>query len=642
MNSLTAHIDALANQLKAASAAYHAGLPPVMTDAEFDALEQELKRLDPTNPTLATVGAPSVNGWPKVTHPRPMGSLDKAITGLDFDKWFASQNGAFLAETEKLDGGAGLLVYEGGILISGATRGDGVTGNEITRNMRVMQGVPLTIPYGGLALVRGEVIVTKSDFAKYFPGESNTRNTAVGTMMRQSDWRKCRYLTFMAYNLETSTGETHSRSEEFARLKQWGFKCGSINVASSLTFFKREHQEYIDRTRANLDYDIDGLVIEINDTTAFKAAGTTDLNPKGAVAWKFPHENMPTLLEDVIWQVSGTGSVNPVAEFTEVNLLGTRVTRATLHNVAHIIRMAQKNNRTFLSKGDLILVSRRNDVIPAVEGVLIPSAEGQLFQVPTQCPCCANVLVMVGERLMCTSDDCPAQEAGMLRRWVSKIGVLHLGQTHLNAMYEAGLVKTIPDLYTVSPAAVSALVVDGRTLGGSVDRGFVSLHANKTLTLDTIVGSLGIPGIGRKMAKLVYDAGYDTPSKMSKVLLSELAAIEGFGMGRARAFRDGFAEHRNLILGILSVVTLAQPTPKAAPTGNAMTGKSVCFTGVRDAALEAKITAEGGTIASGVSAKLGILVMKDAKSGSSKTQKATALGVELLTLEEMWTAVGGR
>lgn len=528
-----------------------------------------------------------------------------------------------------------LLTYTGGVLVQAATRGDGLTGEDITRNVRLMQGVPLTIPFEGTAYVRGEVIVTKSDFKAHFVGASNTRNTATGTAKRQSDHEKCKHLTVMCYNLTTSPNLTNSRKQEIWQLSDWGFKCTPVMTSNSAAAIKSLRQDLITHFRAKLDYDIDGIVIEVNDSSDFNAMGTSGQNPLAATAFKFPHENVPAMLESITWQVGKSGRVTPVANFETVKLVGAEVNNATLHNIAQIGRMSAKVGVSFLGKGDLILVSRRNDVIPAVEGILIPNEKRHTFAVPTTCPCCSAPLEMDGENLACVSNDCPAQEVGSMRRWVAEIGVLHLGNAALNAMYDAGLALSIPDLYTVDPKDVSNLVVDGRRIGGTVERGFASLYSKKDLTLDTIVGSLGIPGVARSVVKFIFDAGYDTLSKMAKVTVSELVAIPNIGPERAASFRKGFDERRNLIASLLAVgIKVVEPVMQTV-VGNSLAGTSVCMTGFRDTGMEAKIIANGGTIASGVNKKTGILVAKDPSSTSGKAKVARDLGIRVLSIDEM-------
>jgi DNA ligase (NAD+) len=355
-------IDKLAAQIMSASAAYY-NATPVMSDADFDALESELRKLDPNNPVFAKIGAPVASGWPKAQHPHPVGSLEKAQTPAEFRSWAAGKpDSLFLSE--KLDGISILLTYSGGELVSAVTRGDGVEGEDITRNVRIMQGVPATLSNKHNVFVRGEIVCLREDFQKFFQGESNPRNTASGTSKRQSGWQKCRHLTVVAYNLSFGaySGPNYAtRDSEFAVLQSWGFKTPFGKSVTSREAVQ-VYGDYIKELRDKAPYDIDGLVIEVNSTEERIELGTTPngLNPKGAVALKFPHDQKKTILRDVVWQVGNSGRVTPVAIFDEVDLAGARVKQASLHNVARL-------NKLQLFKGCEILVSRRNDVIPFVE-----------------------------------------------------------------------------------------------------------------------------------------------------------------------------------------------------------------------------------------------------------------------------------
>jgi DNA ligase (NAD+) len=355
-------IQNLSQRLRAASAAYYNGTP-LMSDAEFDALEAELRKLDPHNPVFAEIGAPPDSGWPKVAHAYPMGSLDKVQTSQEFLGWASAKGDQFFL-SEKLDGISIMLTYNQGQLVQAATRGDGTTGEDITRNVRVMQGVPQTISYQGPVDIRGEIVCTKEDFKKFFPGESNPRNTASGTAKRQSGWQKCRHLTVLAYNLNLPKRKYATREEEFLVLQAWGFKT-PFGMVCSAAQAATEYGEYIRDLREKAPYDIDGLVIEVNSTSARTALGTSPngLNPKGSVALKFPHDQKKTVLRDVVWQVGNSGRVTPVAIFDTVTLAGAQVSQASLHNVSRL-------NLLKLFRGCEILVSRRNDVIPAVEANL--------------------------------------------------------------------------------------------------------------------------------------------------------------------------------------------------------------------------------------------------------------------------------
>jgi DNA ligase (NAD+) len=641
-------IDSLAARLRKASSDYYGGTPS-MSDAAFDALEARLRAEDPTNAVFAEVGAPLDSGWPKVDHPIVMGSLNKAQTLESYHDWAgpvdASCSGdAEKVYSEKLDGISILLTYKGGVLFRAETRGDGHVGEDITRNVRVMEGVPPQIPQKGTAWVRGEVVCRRSQFKEHFQGESNPRNTASGTAKRQSGWQKCQYLTVMAYNLTVEGAPSTRRSAELARLEFMGFKTPNWGILTGQSPMGALYGEYILSRRAGLDYDIDGLVIEINSTTHREEFGARDGRPKAAIALKFPHESSKTVLNNIVWQVGNTGRVTPVAEFEEVSLAGANVSRASLHNVGNIERLVGAAGQQFAHSGDEILVSRRNDVIPYVESFLGTSQNPSAgpFTTPTECPKCAHPLETEGAYLVCNGLNCSSQVLGSILRWIGKLNILNFGGAQVRALIEAGLVNTIPDLYRLTEQQIRDCEMDGRKIGGNAKRILASLEKSKELTLAQMVGSLGIPLCGRKMVSLLVDAGIDSLSKMASSSISDLEAVPGFGSGRAEAFRKGFDERRELIVHIIAVGVQIKQPELVEVTGSALAGDRVCFTGVRDKDAEAAIVAQGGEIASGVSKTTTILVCKDPSSNTGKAKKARTLGLDIITLDELWVRLGGR
>jgi len=371
----------LAKRLTEARDAYYNGTP-IMSDAAFDALEDQLRALDPTHPAILKVGAaaPSGGAWPKVKHDIPMSSLNKAQTPSEFEDWVQTCKSLPMVGTLKKDGLSVSLLYKHRKYTQALTRGDGSIGEDITRNVALMSGVvkmlPPTLPDGtvtpDVVYVRGEIICKKSDHKTYFPGESNPRNTASGTAKRQSaGWEKCAHLTVMTYQLFPNGVVPASKDTELRWLTQMGF-----NVAPwvSIASFKEAHtwyETYVSGARATLDFDIDGLVFDINDRSVREALGELNNRPKGSVAWKFPHESKATKLLDIEWQVGNSGRITPVAIFEPVTLAGASISRASLAGIRQVEHLK-------LYKGCNILVARRNDCIPRVESNLDLAIENDL------------------------------------------------------------------------------------------------------------------------------------------------------------------------------------------------------------------------------------------------------------------------
>jgi len=645
---MTTQTQDLAKRIEDARTAYYHGTP-VMTDASYDALEDELRKLDPNHPLLSKTGAPvpASSGWQKVKHGIPMRSLNKAQTQGEMDAWTRNlpANAALLV-TEKMDGISIALRYRSGKLTQALTRGDGKVGEDITRNVRIMQGVPGAAPSqkagSFTGWVRGEIVVRKSDFAKHFPGDSNPRNTASGTAKRQSDFGPCRHLTVFAYQILPDNLVIASKLQELQVLRDHGFTVPNFEAVTHVRAgsVAALYQKYIDSTRAGLDYDIDGLVVEVDDAALREQMGERNHRPAGAIAFKFPHESKETCLRDIVWQVGNSGRVTPVAVFDEVELAGAKVKRASLHNTTYYYEIAGQIGQQVLTAGDTILVSRRNDVIPYVEAGIVSydkdDTDDNILEIPTECPECGSRLRYEGEYLVCRNLDCPAQVSGAVKRWVKKLGVLDWGDAVIDALCESGRVKDPADLYTLEDDELSDLELSGRRVGSSAKRMLDNLHDKTELDLHVLVGSLGIPLISRSMAKTIVDGGYDTLDAMYKANAAELATIPGMGETKAEAFVGGLEERIGLACKLLTNGVKIKP-----PSTGAFKGWNVCMTGFRDPEMQDAIEAQGGTVKSGVSKKLDILVAKDPSSTSGKAKKARSYGVQIIGIEDMWTMLEG-
>ena len=650
-------IQELVEQLEQANDAYYNG-DPLMADAEFDALEDELRQLDPKNAFFKRVGAKAgTTKFKKVKHGAPMGSLNKVQTPDEFDKWADDMDAKLdkaeragdlddasrtLLVSEKLDGISISLKYEGGKLVQAVTRNDGVTGDDITRNVLLMEGA-VEKARDLTGYVRGEIIVRKSVLAKHFPGYKNPRNTAAGTAKRESDPAPCKHLEILCYQVISTKHDIPTKTVEFKLLENLGFltpyweTCDGEQPEQEV---QKVYDRYVAKDRAALDYDIDGLVIEYDSLAIMEHLGEHDMRPKGARAFKFPHEEQPTRLREIVWQVGNSGRVTPVAYFDSVTLAGASVSQASLHNVDNIGRLAEKCPQGLLGLGDKILVSRRNDVIPCVEKV-IKASQNARYLAPKECPSCGTKLRKSSGRKTAKDDDgayllcpnekgCGAQQSGAIKRWVKKLDIKDWGETLIEAICANGMVKTISDLYGLTPDELEGVTLSGKRVGTSTAKKVVkNLHAKKELRIADFVGSLGIDLWGRSMTQFLVDADYDTLEKMEDLTVAQIAAVPGVGQTKAEAFVDGFGRRKKLIDDLLAAgVTVKKPV-----VGGKMSGMVFCFTGVRDPEFEGEIQEAGGQIKGSVGKGVTHLVAKDPKSTSGKAKKARAQGTQVLSLE---------
>lgn len=660
MNTNQANIDRLVDRIEQARAAYY-NATPVMTDAAYDLLEDELRRLDSNHPALKTIGAPvpsvptgplAGGGWPKVKHTIPMASLNKAQVEADMVGWYTGCNTtAQLVVMDKLDGLSVGLEYDNRQLVRALTRGDGTTGEDITRNVLLMKGavkmLPPTMPNGlggsmptpAKVFVRGEMVVTHADFKQHFPGESNPRNTASGTAKRQTDPAKCAYVTVIAYNLMPNGSSMASKSEELWALTTIGFIPPAWSVAGRLADVYAVYADYVAHARKSIGYDIDGLVIEVDNAATREGLGDLNGRPRGACAYKFPHESKPTILRDIRWQVGSSGRITPVVEFDAVQLAGAMVKQASLHNISYMKALVTDAQGVgeFPCVGDQVLVSRRNDVIPYVESLLTQATKPSVeFRPPTECPSCKATLVRDGEYLVCRNEDCEAQASGSVKRWIKKVGVLHVGDSLVESMIEAGLVADAADLYILDANEVANLEIGGRRVGATGDKAVGNLNAKKTMSVATFVGSVGIPLIGRSMAQTIADGGFDTLSKMLKAKIVEIAAVPGVGQVKAEAFVVGFQAKAGLMAKLLANgITISQASGD-------LLGQVIAFTGFRDAALKDALEAQGATVKDSASKSTTYLVALDKNGNSGKLQLARKNGTKVIDADDAWALVGGK
>jgi DNA ligase (NAD+) len=628
-------VEELVSRLSEYRAKYYQG-EPLVSDAAYDALEDELRELDPAHPLLAKVGSGAVSeAWEKARHEIPMGSLNKVTSEDELGEWLArcdqllAKEGAAsmageLHVAEKLDGISVELVYREGRFVDGITRGDGEVGERITTNVARMRGVPPRIRETGHLSLRGEIILRLSDMKRHFPEYTSPRNAAAGTA-RRLDGTGNEHLTVLCYDVAEELALA-TEVDKFALLRKLGFATpntyhGDVAAVRSL------YRAYSEGRRLELDYEIDGLVVRANRLEIQGLLGDVNRRPRGAVAFKFASPSKVSRVVDIRWDTGPSGRVTPVAIVEPVSLAGAMVQRASLHNVANVERLA-------IGIGDEVLVSRRNDVIPYIEEVV--TKVGEATRRPESCTRCASELVLEGEYLLCRNTLCPALVEGRIHNWINAVGALEWGDKLIATLVERGMVREPRDLYRLTVDDIASLERHGRK---SAENALRQLTSKLPLRLDTFLAALGIEGFSIQTARLLLGAGYDDLDKLLGAGEAELAAIKGLGEIKARNIVRGLAA-RSEEIGRLRAHGIE---PVAGAAAGALSGKTFCITGSHSRPrkeLEELIEGAGGRVLSGVSKELDYLVIADPASTSSKAVKARRYGTALIDEAGLMALIG--
>jgi DNA ligase (NAD+) len=649
-------IDELAARIVDLRDAYYRG-EPVLADADYDALEDELRALVEAHPDLAPdpnpleqVGAPGVLHAP-VRHSRPMLSLEKATTPEQVAAFFDRFPRQPVIVMPKLDGLSLALVYERGRLARAITRGDGTTGDDVTMLVRALiDGVPHAIDAEGRVEVRGEAVMLRSTFAAYNAAHPdkpliNPRNAAAGTIRAKDPSTVAgRRLRFFGFDLDTADG-AHADLE--AALRTLGFEAPDMRHCDAAAA-AQEVIAAIEAERNELDYDLDGAVLRLADRNAYAAAGTRANSPRGALAFKFAAEEKTTVLADVVWDVGKIGKVAPVAVLEPVFVGGTTVTRATLAN-QQVIRARD------VRIGDTVLVRRAGDVIPFVAGVLDASkrtgAEREIVA-PTGCPSCAQPLTEQGNsrELYCTNVACPAQTVRRLIHWASRAAadIEAIGPVWIERLNEAGMLERPSDFYALERDEL--LRFEG-IADVSADRMLESIDHSRGVGLRRALIGLAIPMASEATATRLCRAGYRTLEEVADADEESLQQVEDIGPKVAASLRAHLnrestrAELARLRELDVSLDVREEDLPPKVAADAPLAGKTVVITGaiadprsgekVGRPAFQRLCERAGATTASSVSANTDLLVCGD-NVGASKTAKAEKLGVEVVDQGDIW------
>ena len=649
MEFLMQKIEELRKQLEYHAYKYYVEDAPEISDYAYDRMFRELQDLerehpeydDPHSPTKR-VGGQALDKFQKVNHTVPMGSLTDVFSFEELETFLntAGAEDAYSVEA-KIDGLSVALRYENGKLLRGATRGDGIVGEDVTSNIRTIMSVPLTIPYQGVLEVRGEVFMPRGSFERVNalreergePTFANPRNAAAGSL-RQLDPRVAaeRGLDIFIFNLQFCDRVFSRHDEALAFLREQGFKV--IPLAATLVGYEKivSMIQHIGELRNELPYDIDGAVVKENAFFRREALGETANTPKWAVAYKYPPEQKPTKLTDIVIQVGRTGVLTPNAILEPVRLAGTTVSRATLHNIDFI---TDKDIRI----GDTVWVQKAGDIIPEVVSVDKGRRSGEEipYVMPTVCPSCGEPVTRDPEEaaVRCTNSACSAQLVRNLTYFASRpaMNIDGMGEAVVEALCRHGLVKSAADFYTLKVEDVAALERMGeRSAAKLLD----AIEASKTRGPERLLCAFGIRQVGEKAAKAITKCFGDL-YRLFTVTEEELTAIDDVGAITARHILDFFSHPQTAemldAMRAAGVVTACEVTTAES---DVFSGKTFVLTGTlptmkRDEAA-ALIEKHGGKTSSSVSKKT-TYVLAGAEAGS-KLAKAEQLGIRILSEAE--------
>ncbi|MBE6637076.1 MAG: NAD-dependent DNA ligase LigA [Ruminococcaceae bacterium] len=635
---------------------YYVEDAPEISDYEYDRLYRELQELEAAHPELDDPHSPTrrVGGMPldkfeKVTHTVPLGSLTDVFSFEELQSFVhnTGDNDDYTVEA-KIDGLSVALRYEDGKLVRGATRGDGVTGEDVTANLRTVMSIPLTIPYTGVLEVRGEVYMPRQHFEtlnekREAAGEArfaNPRNAAAGSL-RQLDPKiaASRGLDIFIFNLQYCEMSFTQHDETLRFLREQGFKVIPLSKTVSGCEAIIAEVKRIGELRSSLPYDIDGAVIKENHLARRLALGETANTPKWAVAYKYPPEQKSTVLTDIVIQVGRTGVLTPNAVLVPVHLAGTTVSRATLHNIDFI---TQKDIRI----GDTVVVQKAGDIIPEIVSVDVKARTGRevRYQMPANCPSCGEPVVSDSEEaaVRCTNAACPAQLIRNLSYFASRgaMNIDGLGEGVIKLLCDNNLISCVADLYTLKAEDISKL---DRMGDRSAAKLITAINESKARGPERLLCAFGIRQVGEKAAKAItrqYPDLYDLFSATEE----DLTAVPDVGPITARYLIDFFSHPQTrMILDSMKengVITATER--KDEVTEGKLQGLTFVLTGTlptmtRDEA-SALIEQNGGKVSSSVSKKTHY-VLAGAEAGSKLT-KARTLGIAVIEEADLLAMLG--
>ena len=658
----------LAEQIAYHSDLYYNQARNEISDAEFDALWDELRQLEPDHPQLQRVGAEVDPGTVKVDHMFPMRSLNKGTSDEDiahFVKESSLESTRFISQP-KLDGSALSLEYRKGRLVRAATRGSGDRGEDVTKNARKVENVPNLLGREVDVHIRGEVVMRKSVFEeKYRDISPNPRNLAAGALRQKKADGKADAsdLVFLAYDAKFPI-EVHRHPdaetppiESFdSFILEWLSNVAGVEPApwvvhdshtetASIASLCQETEKW-SQERETYGFEIDGLVFKVDDLEKRDLLGMTAHHPRWALAWKFPPEEATSVLLDVDWQTGRTGTITPVARIAPQRVGGVTVENTTLHNLGEVERLG-------IHIGDKVRIVRRGDVIPKIEASLGAAnqqdidgrihADGEPFQgelpqrraitPPDTCPACDGSIEIEGAFIRCIDVQCSARLGRSILYYCRALEMDGIGEKLVEQLIDEGLLSSIPDLYRLDERMLLSLDRMGQK---SADNVLSEIMKSRSMTFSKFLSALGLPGIGPELAAAISNhflrpeqlLQWVEESLLDDSRMAELTTIDGVGEIVASQLRDGIQLRKTFIIDLLSLLNIQEETQIVA--GGPFEGMTFCVTGTLSESrksIQARIKAAGGKVVSSVSGNLSVLVAGE--NAGSKLAKAETLNVQI-------------
>ena len=639
----TGRMKELIDILNKAASVYYQGKDEIMSNFEYDRMYDELSVLEKES-GLVLAGSPTqkvgyevLSELPKQTHPSPMLSLDKTKQVDELSSWLGGKEGLL---SWKMDGLTVVLTYENGELLNAVTRGNGVVGEVITNNAKVFKNLPVNIPFKGRMVLRGEAIITYSEFKKINALLSeeeqykNPRNLCSGSVRQlNNEITAKRNVELYAFTLVEAEGVDFKNSQQnkMEFMKEQGFQTVEYKVVTAKNIY--ETVEWFSEKVKTNDFPSDGLVLLYDDISYGESLGSTAKFPRNAIAFKWADETAKTKLTEVEWSASRTGLINPVAIFEPVELEGTTVSRASVHNISIVKELK-------LGIGDTIEVYKANMVIPQIAQNLTKSGS---LEIPDKCPVCGEKTSIHKENdvevLFCENPDCLAKKIKSISLFVSRdaMNIDGMSEATIEKFISKGFLHELADLFKLNRYKDEIISMDG--FGEkSYEKLVKAAETAKITTTAKFIYSLGIANIGLSNAKMVCRAFSNDLEKIRHASIDELVEIDGVGEIIAESFVKFFANENNnhMVDDLLDIVTLEDEENDNA---NDMDGMNFVITGSVNhfsnrSEVKELIEGRGGKVTGSVTSKTKYLINNDSTSNSSKNKKAKELGVQIITEDE--------